>query len=88
MGDRNLARSLSRNTELEVKLVNKDVQPGGMLKFELKAPYTGAALVTIERDQIYTSKWIKITKKTSMHSIRVPASVQGNGYLNIMLTRR
>lgn len=87
MGDRNLARSLSRNAELEVKLVNKDVEPGGTLKFELKAPYTGSALVTIERDQIYTSKWIKVTKKTSMHSIRVPASVQGNGYLNIMLTR-
>jgi len=87
IGDGGLARSLNRNTELQVKLNKSDFEIGEEIEFELKAPYLGAGLITIERDKIYAYKWFKIKKKTSVLKIKIPKGIAGNAYLNINFTR-
>ncbi|NIU74363.1 MAG: hypothetical protein GWN71_12480, partial [Gammaproteobacteria bacterium] len=51
------------------------------------APYTGAGLITIERDKVYAFKWFRAETTTSVQHIRVPAGLEGNGYVNVALVR-
>lgn len=87
VGKRDLARSLSRDVELKIKLENQDIVPGDTITFELRSAYVGAGLITIETDQVETHKWFRQNSKTTLHSIKVPSNIEGNAYLNVTLLR-
>ena len=87
IGEQNLARSLGRNAELQVKLNKKDFLPGENIELEIKGPFRGAGLITIERDKVYSFKWFKQTSETSIQKISVPKDLEGNAYVNISLVR-
>jgi uncharacterized protein YfaS (alpha-2-macroglobulin family) len=87
IGDSGLSRSLNRSAELQVKFHKTDINAGSNLSFQLKAPYLGSGLMTIERDGVYSYKWFTLTSKTQTLSINVPKGVEGNAYLSINLTR-
>lgn len=87
IGNSGLSRSLNRSAELQVKFLSSDIDSGSKLNFELKAPYLGSGLMTIERDGVYFHKWFKLKSKTQTLSIDVPKGVEGNAYLSINLTR-
>ncbi|MGK0367604.1 MAG: hypothetical protein ACI9QD_000742, partial [Thermoproteota archaeon] len=87
-GDRDLARSLNRNAELEVKLKSSDIDTGADIEFELKAPYLGEGLITIEQDGVYHYEWFKVNKLTGTYSVSTPNNIAGNAYLSIILKRR
>lgn len=86
-GSANLTRSLEKNAELQIKLSKTDYAPGEEIELEIKAPYTGAGLITIERDRVYTHRWFKTTTTASIQRIRVPADLEGNGYVNVSFLR-
>jgi uncharacterized protein YfaS (alpha-2-macroglobulin family) len=83
----NLTRSLEKNAELLIKLNKSDYAPGEEIELQIRAPYTGAGLITIERDKVYATKWFKTTATNSIQKIRVPATFEGNGYINVSFVR-
>jgi uncharacterized protein YfaS (alpha-2-macroglobulin family) len=86
-GAANVTRSLDRNAELQIKLDKKDYQPGEDIALSIQAPYTGAGLITIERDKVYAHAWFKTDKTASVQHIAVPKDFEGNGYVNVQFVR-
>jgi len=86
-GDANLTRSLDKNAELQIVLDKQDYTPGEQIKLNIRAPYTGAGLITIERDRVYASKWFKTKTTSSVQTITLPAGLEGNGYVNVTFVR-
>jgi len=87
VGQANVTRSLERNAELQITLNKKDYAPGEEIELSIKAPYTGAGLITIERDHVYAAEWFKSGTTASVQRIRVPADFEGNGYVNVQFIR-
>jgi uncharacterized protein YfaS (alpha-2-macroglobulin family) len=83
----NLARSLEKNAELQVALKAGDVAPGGELEMQIKAPYIGHGLITIERDKVYAWKWFHTSETASVQRIRVPVELEGGGYVSVSFVR-
>ncbi len=86
-GAGNLSRSLEKNAELKVKLDRKRYHAGQVIEIQIIAPYTGAGLITIERDKVYAYKWFKTNKTSTVQSIRIPEGLEGNGYINVSFIR-
>lgn len=86
-GDANLMRSLDKSAELQVVLDKRDYTPGEQIKINIRAPYTGAGLITIERDRVYAFKWFKTKTTSSVQTITLPAGLEGNGYVNVTFVR-
>lgn len=86
-GAANLTRSLEKNAELQVKLNKTDYAPGEEIELDIKAPYTGSGLITIERDHVYQHKWFHTTTTSSIQKIRIPEDLDGNGYINVTFLR-
>lgn len=86
-GNANLSRSLDRNAELKLKLNQAEYQPGEEIEIAINAPYTGSGLITIEKDKVYSWQWFKSSTTSSVQKIRVPAGMEGNGYINVQFVR-
>jgi uncharacterized protein YfaS (alpha-2-macroglobulin family) len=86
-GKGNVTRSLERNSELQLTLNKKDYEPGEEIEVSIKAPYTGAGLITIERDKVFTHQWFKSDTLASVQKIRLPKDFEGNGYLSVQFIR-
>ncbi len=87
VGTGDLTRSLDRNAELQIKLNKKDFNPGEEIELQIKAPYTGAGLITIERDKVYSFKWFRTDSNTTLQRIQVPYELEGNAYVNVSFIR-
>ena len=86
-GQGNVTRSLDRNAELQITLDKQDYAPGEDIALSIKAPYTGAGLITIERDHVYAAQWFKADTTASVQRIRVPRDFEGNGYVSVQFIR-
>jgi uncharacterized protein YfaS (alpha-2-macroglobulin family) len=87
IGSGNLARSLDRNAELQVRLDRDDYSAGDTVKVSVKAPYTGSGLITIERDKVYAYKWFSSGTTATVQTIMVPDTVEGSAYVNVSFIR-
>lgn len=86
-GTANLTRSLDKNAELQITLNKKDYAPEEEIEMQIQAPYTGAGLITIERDKVFTWRWFKTTTTSSIQKIRLPAGIEGNAYVQVTFVR-
>ena len=86
-GKGNVSRSLERNAELQLTLNKKDYAPGEEIEISIKAPYTGAGLISIERDTVITHQWFKSDTTASTQRIKLPANFEGNGYVSVQFIR-
>lgn len=80
-------RPLSKNAELSIKLNKDEFKAGEEIELQITAPYTGSGLITIERDKVYATQWFKTETTNSIQSIRIPADLQGNAYINVAFIR-
>lgn len=87
IGSANLSRSLEKNAELEVRLDRPDYAPGSEIEVQLRAPYAGAGLITIERDKVHAARWFKASTTGSIQRIRVPEGLEGNAYVHVAFLR-
>ncbi|HEX7814150.1 alpha-2-macroglobulin, partial [Dyella sp.] len=87
VGDANVSRSLDRNAELQLNLSKKDYAQGETVDIAIRAPYAGSGLITIERDKVYAHAWFHADTTSSVQHITVPASFEGNGYINVQYIR-
>lgn len=79
--------SLAKNAELQISLNKEEYKPGDLIELQIRAPYTGAGLITIERDKVYASQWFKTNTTSSVQTITIPDDFKGNGYLNVTFVR-
>jgi len=86
-GHGNLSRSLEKNAELQLRLEKADYAPGELVELQIKAPYAGAGLISIERDKVYAHKWFRTSVTASTQSIRLPDGVEGNAYATVTFLR-
>lgn len=86
-GQGNVTRSLERNAELQLTLDRKDYAPGDEIEIGIRAPYTGAGLITIERDKVYAQHWFKTDSVSSVQKITLPRDFEGNGYVSVQFVR-
>lgn len=86
-GEGNLARSLDRNAELQLALNKKDYKNGEEIELQIKAPYQGAGLISIERDGVYQFKWFKTETSSTVQRIKVPEGLTGNAYVTVTFLR-
>ncbi|MBI5624103.1 MAG: alpha-2-macroglobulin family protein [Elusimicrobia bacterium] len=86
-GQANLTRSLDKTAELKVQLSKADYAPNEEIEVQITAPYTGAGLITIERDRVYAHRWFRTTTTASTQRIRIPADMEGNGYVVVSFLR-
>ncbi|HRD70116.1 MAG TPA: alpha-2-macroglobulin [Legionella sp.] len=78
---------LAKNAELSVKLNKEEYRADEDIELQITAPYTGAGLITIERDKVYATHWFKTDTTNSVQTIHIPADFQGNGYINVAFIR-
>jgi len=86
-GAGNLTRSLEKNAELKVKLDKTSYDAGQSISVHITAPYTGAGLITIERDKVFAYKWFRTNQTSTVEKIRIPREMEGNGYVNVTFIR-
>lgn len=78
---------LEREAELSLRLSKNEVLPGEEVEVFLAAPYSGAGLVTIERDKVVASQWFKTGTKGTSVKVKVPADAEGTYYINAAFLR-
>lgn len=78
---------LAKNAELSIKLNKTEYNANEDIEIQITAPYTGAGLITIERDKVHAAQWFKTQTTNSVQTIHIPADFQGNGYINIAFVR-
>ena len=87
-GEANLSARLEKNAELQLALSKKDYAPGEDIEIQVTAPYTGAGLITIERDKVYAWKWFSADTTASTQRITLPTSgLEGNAYVSVSFVR-
>ncbi len=87
VGQGAVSRSLEKNAELEVKLSKHDYKTGEEIEVSITGPYSGAGLITIEREKVYAQRWFKLPQNSGVVRIPVPADLEGTGYVNVALVR-
>lgn len=80
-------KSMANNAELQVKLDRLEYNAHDEIELQITSPYTGAGLITIERDKVYAIQWFKSETTNSVQKIRIPNDFEGNGYVNVMFVR-
>lgn len=80
-------RSLERDAELEMKLAKELWNDGESIELSLKAPYTGAGLITIERERVLGWKWFSSGTPSSVQQIPLPPGIEGTAYVNAAFVR-
>lgn len=86
-GEANLSRSLDRDAELQIHLDKPAYKGGDTIEASIRAPYTGAGLITIEREKVLHHQWFKTSTTSSVQRIVLPRDFEGNGYVNIQFVR-
>lgn len=86
-GNANTSRALDRNAELQLNLNKTTYAPGEEIEISIRAPYTGAGLITIEREKVYNHVWFVTNTTSSVQRIRVPDDLEGNAYINVQFVR-
>ncbi len=76
-----------QNSVLKVHLDKKSYSPGENIVAQISAPYTGSGLITIEKDKVYSYRWFTMTSHSTEVTIPTPKALEGNGYVNVTLTR-
>lgn len=86
-GSANLAHSMERNAELGIKLKSGDVKAGDTLEMEIRAPYAGAGLITIERERVFAYKWFRSDTNVTTQRITVPEGLEPGAYVHVAFLR-
>ena len=86
-GASNQSYSIEKDANLMVNLQSDDVEPGRQITLNITAPYSGAGLITIEKDKVYAYKWFKTNSNSTVETITVPQDIEGNGYINVSFIR-
>jgi alpha-2-macroglobulin len=86
-GSANVSRSLERNAELQLSLNKPEYAPGEWIEINVRAPYSGAGLITIERERVHAHAWFKAETTASVQRIQIPDDLEAGAYVNVQFIR-
>ncbi|HTS26838.1 MAG TPA: alpha-2-macroglobulin [Bryobacteraceae bacterium] len=86
-GEANITGSLDRDAELQIQLDKSSYAGGDTIEVSIRAPYTGAGLITIERDRVLQHQWFKTSTTSSVQRVQLPRDFEGNGYVGVEFVR-
>ena len=86
-GWRNTPVSMEHPTRLDLVLDKPAYRPGQTAKLNIKAPFPGTLLLTIERERVLSHRTIVMKENTATVSIPVRYDYKPNVYLSATLTR-
>ena len=86
-GWRNTPVSMEHPTRLDLTLDKPAYRPGETAKLNIKAPFSGTLLLTVERDRVLSHRTISMKENTATISIPVRDNYKPNVYLSGTLTR-
>jgi len=78
---------MDKRAELSLKLDKKDYKAGDWIEMNIRAPYIGSGLITIESNKVHEFKWFKTTTNSTMQRIQIPNNLEGNAYVNVVFVR-
>ncbi|MBV1911320.1 MAG: hypothetical protein KUG78_18645, partial [Kangiellaceae bacterium] len=87
VGYANLSGKIDKSAELELKLNKQDYFPSEFIEMNIRAPYKGAGLITIETNKVIKHKWFKTEQESSVQRIQLPDDIEGTGYINVSFLR-
>lgn len=79
--------SVDNPNTLDMTLDKKSYRPGEEAKLEIKPPFPGKVLLTIERDKVLSHQTYMVNEKTATLTIPVEDSFAPNTYLSAILIR-
>ena len=86
-GWRNTPVSMEHPTRLDLVLDKSAYRPGQTAKLNIKAPFPGTLLLTVERDRVLSHRTIVMKENTATVSIPVREGYKPNVYLSATLKR-
>ncbi len=86
-GWRNTPVSMEHPTRLDLVLDKPAYRPGQTAKLNIKAPFPGTLLLTVERERLLSHRTIVMKENTATVSIPVRYGYKPNVYLSATLTR-
>ena len=86
-GWRNTPVSMEHPTRLDLVLDKPAYRPGQTAKLNIKAPFPGTLLLTVERERVLSHRTIIMKENTATVSIPVRYGYKPNVYLSATLTR-
>ncbi len=86
-GWRNTPVSMEHPTRLDLTLDKPGYRPGETAKLNIKAPFSGTLLLTVERDRVLSHRTIVMKENTATLSIPVRDNYKPNVYVSGTLTR-
>ena len=86
-GWRNMSVSMEHPTRLDMTLDKAAYRPGQTAKLNIKAPFAGTLLLTVEREEVLSHRTIVMKENTAIVSIPVRDTYKPNVYLSGTLTR-
>ncbi|MBL4606800.1 MAG: alpha-2-macroglobulin family protein, partial [Pseudomonadales bacterium] len=87
VGYGNIAGKLDKSAELQLKLDKTDYLAGELIEMNIKAPYSGAGLITIETNKVHHFKWFSTNSDSTLQSIRIPSTLEGTAYVSVAFVR-
>lgn len=79
--------AMSNPTKIELDLDKQSYKIGDLAKVQVKAPFSGKALVTIEREKIYDTQIVEFKENTGLLTVKIKEDWQPNVYLTVQLIR-
>ena len=86
-GWRNVPVSMEHPTRLDMTLDKPAYRPGETAKLNIKAPFAGTLLLTVEREKVLSHRTIVMKENTATLSIPIRDIYKPNVYLSGTLTR-
>ncbi len=72
---------------IQLGLEKNIFRPGETANVQIKAPFAGRVLVTVEREKVYDTKVIDLKENTGMIAIPIKAEYKPNVYVSVHLIR-
>ena len=80
-------QGLKRDATLRIRLDKTLYKDGEDIQVFISAPYAGSGLITLESDRVLAHTWFTSTTTDSVQRIRVPADLEGRGFLLVHMLR-
>ena len=77
----------SNPEKVNLKLDRKSYADGDVVTASVEAPFSGLLLLTVEREKVYSRRWIRLEENTGTVQVSLPRGAAPNVYLTATLLR-
>jgi uncharacterized protein YfaS (alpha-2-macroglobulin family) len=79
--------AMSAPEKVVLRLDREKYDPGEVAKVQIEAPFAGLLLLTVERDEVFTQRWVRLDSNSAVAEIPVEVAHEPNAYVVATLLR-